>query len=102
MIKHDREFWIRHVEGWRASGLTQRTYCRLHRPAKGILLQLDETTVRVMNEPGQANTAVSYVWVARGGAPLAPVILYHYAPGRGAGWPKRFWGTTKLPSDRRV
>ena len=26
-MKHDREFWTRHVEGWRASGLTQAAYC---------------------------------------------------------------------------
>lgn len=36
-MKHDREFWIRHVEGWRASGLTQRLYCRRHRLRKGSL-----------------------------------------------------------------
>ena len=34
-MKHDREFWTRHVEGWRASGLTQQMYCRRHRLAKG-------------------------------------------------------------------
>jgi len=49
----------------------------------GPLLQLDETTVQVMDEPGRDNTSLSYMWVARGGAPEAPVILYHYAPGRG-------------------
>ena len=50
----------------------------------GPLLQLDETTVQVMDEPGRDNTSLSYMWVARGGAPEAPVILYHYAPSRGA------------------
>ena len=49
----------------------------------GPLLQLDETTVQVMDEPGRDNTSVSYMWVARGGAPEAQVILYHYAPSRG-------------------
>ena len=49
----------------------------------GPLLQLDETTVQVMDEPGRENTNVSYMWVARGGSPEAPVILYHYAPSRG-------------------
>jgi transposase len=48
----------------------------------GPLLQLDETTVQVMEEPGRENTTTSYMWVARGGAPEAPVILYHYAPSR--------------------
>ena len=28
-MKHDREFWTRHVVGWRASGLTQQMYCFL-------------------------------------------------------------------------
>lgn len=36
-MKHDREFWNRHVENWRASGLTQREYCRRHRLTKGTL-----------------------------------------------------------------
>ncbi len=49
----------------------------------GPLLQLDETTVQVMDEPGRENASLSYMWVARGGAPQAPVILYHYAPSRG-------------------
>lgn len=49
----------------------------------GPLLQIDETTVQVMDEPGRENTTLSYMWVARGGPPEAPVILYHYAPSRG-------------------
>jgi len=36
-MMHDREFWTRHVEGWRASGLTQRTYCSRHRLTKATL-----------------------------------------------------------------
>ena len=36
-MKHDREFWNHHVENWRASGLTQREYCRRHRLTKGTL-----------------------------------------------------------------
>jgi hypothetical protein len=50
----------------------------------GPLLQLDETRLQVLEEPGRANTALSFMWVARGGPPEAPVILYHYAPSRGA------------------
>jgi transposase len=50
----------------------------------GPLLQLDETTVQVMDEPGRENTARSYMWVARGGAAETPVILYRYEPSRGA------------------
>jgi hypothetical protein len=36
-MKHDREFWIRHVEGWRTSGLSQKAYCVRRRLAKGSL-----------------------------------------------------------------
>jgi hypothetical protein len=36
-MKHNREFWSRHVRDWRASGLTQVAYCRRHRLAKGTL-----------------------------------------------------------------
>jgi transposase len=59
----------------------------------GPLLQLDETTVQVMDEPGRENTTVSYMWVARGGAPQGPVILYHYAPSRGAEVAKKMIGS---------
>ena len=36
-MKHDREFWTRHVGQWRGSGLTQAAYCRRHRLLKGTL-----------------------------------------------------------------
>lgn len=36
-MKHNREFWTRHVESWRASGLTQKAYCARHRLAKRSL-----------------------------------------------------------------
>ena len=36
-MKHNREFWTRHVKDWRASGLTQTHYCRRHRLMKGTL-----------------------------------------------------------------
>ncbi len=36
-MKHDREFWIRQVKDWRASGLTQAQFCRRHRLVKGTL-----------------------------------------------------------------
>jgi transposase len=50
----------------------------------GPLLQVDETTVQVMDEPGRENTTKSYMWVARGGPPETPIVLYTYAPSRGA------------------
>jgi hypothetical protein len=36
-MKHDREFWTRHVRAWRASGLTQERYSRRHRLSRGTL-----------------------------------------------------------------
>lgn len=36
-MKHNREFWARHVKGWRSSGMTQAQYCRRHRLLKGTL-----------------------------------------------------------------
>jgi transposase len=54
------------------------------RVRSGPLLQLDETRLQVLGEPGRSNTSLSFMWVARGGPPEAPVILYHYAASRGA------------------
>jgi transposase len=34
----------------------------------GPVIQMDETTVQVMNEPEKSNTSTSYMWLARGGA----------------------------------
>ena len=50
--------------------------------------QIDETTVQVLKEPDRANTTVSYVWVARGGPPETPVLVYRYEPSRAVagGW----------------
>ena len=47
-------------------------------------LQIDETTVQVLKEPGRDNTTVSYVCVARGGPPETPTLVYRYEPSRGA------------------
>lgn len=54
------------------------------RMRSGPTLQIDETTVQVLREPGRANTTRSYVWVARGGQMAAPVLVYRYEPSRAA------------------
>jgi hypothetical protein len=36
-MKHDREFWNRHVRAWRASGLSQASYSRRHHLSRGTL-----------------------------------------------------------------
>ena len=53
------------------------------------IVQMDETPVQVLKEPGKRAQAKSYIWVQRGGPPAKPVVLYDYDPGRGAGVPKR-------------
>ena len=35
------EFWRKHVEGWRASKLTQAEYCRRHNLSAGAFLSLE-------------------------------------------------------------
>lgn len=47
-------------------------------------LQVDETTVQVLGEPGRANTSRSYMWVIRAGPVEKPIILYRYDPSRGS------------------
>jgi len=53
------------------------------------ILQMDETPVQVLSEPGKTAQSKSYLWLQRGGPPDQPVVLYDYDPGRGAGVPKR-------------
>lgn len=53
------------------------------------IVQMDETTVQVLNEPDKTAQSKSYLWVQRGGPPEQPILLYDYDPGRGAGVPKR-------------
>ncbi len=50
----------------------------------GPILAIDETTVQVLKEHERANTDTSYVWVARGGPPDEPVVVYRYEPSRAA------------------
>lgn len=53
------------------------------------LIQMDETTVQVLKEPGRAPSATSYFWVQRGGPPHQPILLFDYDPSRGQGVPLR-------------
>jgi transposase len=54
-------------------------YKELH---AGPLINIDETPVQVLKEPGRANTTKSYMWVFRGGQPDKPAIIYRYSPTR--------------------
>ena len=48
----------------------------------GPLINIDETTVQVLQEPGRSPTTKSYMWIFRGGDPLKPALMYRYAPTR--------------------
>jgi transposase len=57
----------------------------LHREIRsGPLINIDETTVQVLDEPGRSPTTKSYMWICRGGIPERPGLLYHYDPTRSA------------------
>ncbi|MBT8489538.1 MAG: IS66 family transposase, partial [Deltaproteobacteria bacterium] len=56
----------------------------------GPLINIDETTVQVLKEPGRSNTSKSYMWVYRGGPVEDPVLLYQYHPTRSGDVPKNF------------
>ena len=48
----------------------------------GPLINMDETPLPVLKEPGRANTSKSYMWVFCGGDPKHPTVLYRYRPTR--------------------
>jgi transposase len=56
----------------------------------GPLINIDETPVQVLNEPGRSNTSKSYMWVYRGGDPQKPVLIYQYQPTRSGQVPLAF------------
>jgi transposase len=47
-------------------------------------MQCDETPFQVLKEMARKATTKSYIWAQRGGPPDRPVVLYDYAPSRGA------------------
>ena len=58
----------------------------------GPMVNIDETPVQVLNEPGRANTTKSYMWVFRGGSIQRPSVIFHYAPTRAGSVPTDFLG----------
>ena len=56
----------------------------------GPVLQMDETTVQVLNEPGRENSQKSYMWLARGGPPDQVAVYYEYHPTRASVHAKEF------------
>ena len=51
------------------------------------IVQMDETPVQVLKEPGKVARSKSYMWVMKGGPPAQPAIVYRYDPGRGQAGP---------------
>jgi len=53
------------------------------------LIQMDETPVQVLKEPGRKAESKSYMWVSKGTAEGKALILYEYDPSRSQAVPKR-------------
>ena len=47
------------------------------------IVQMDETRIQVLKEPGRSASSHSYIWVQRGGPPDQPIVLFFYDPSRG-------------------
>jgi transposase len=56
----------------------------------GPLVNIDETTVQVLKEPGRSNTSQSYMWIFRGGPPDKPALVYQYHPSRSGQVPRDY------------
>ena len=52
-------------------------------------LQIDETRIQVLKEPGRSPASDKWMWVIRGGPPDQPVVIFEYNPSRGAEVPSR-------------
>jgi transposase len=50
----------------------------------GSVVQMDETEMLVMDEPGRTNKQKSYMWLARGGPPEKKAVWYEYKESREA------------------
>jgi transposase len=48
----------------------------------GSFINIDETTLQVLREPGRDPTSKSYMWIFRRGDPDKPVLIYQYHPTR--------------------
>ena len=53
------------------------------------IIQMDETPVQVLREPGRPAQSKSYLWVQRGGPSDQRILLYDYDPSRSQAVPKR-------------
>jgi len=56
----------------------------------GPKMNVDETRLQVLKEPGRSATQQSYMWVFRGGAPGKPIVAYKYSSTRSSDVAKLF------------
>lgn len=59
---------------------------------EGNFINIDETTLQVLHEPGRSPTSKSYMWLFRRGDPEKPILIYQYHPSRAADIVKTFLG----------
>jgi len=52
-MRHDREFWTRHVETWRTGGLAPREYCRRHHLTRRTFAYWTRKITRLESDPHQ-------------------------------------------------
>lgn len=76
----------------RSAELFEALYRRLQHHLRGRhVLHADETTLQVLQEPGRAPEAKSYMWLYRSaGADGPPIVLYDYQQSRAGEHPKAF------------
>jgi transposase len=58
----------------------------------GPSVNIDESPLQVLNEPGRSNTTKSYMWVFCGGDPDHRTVVYQYHPTRNGQVPLDFLG----------
>ena len=58
----------------------------------GPLINIDETTVQVLREPGRSSQTKSYMWVFKGALHEKPAILFEYHPSRKGDVANKFLG----------
>jgi transposase len=78
--------WARQVAeaAWPLADLMDRAI------REGPIVNIDETTAQVLQEPGRAATQKSFMWVFRGGDPKRPVLRYQYHPTRAGSVPLEY------------
>jgi hypothetical protein len=85
--RQTREYWERHLEGWRESGLTQVAYCTSH----GLHIKLFGRWRSKAREAAQAGSALLTLIPLSVAAPVVDKAIQLYSPG---GW------RIELPSGR--